>query len=148
MKHLQQAFSAAGCANVKTVIQSGNVLYEASKGEVETLHQRIQEELKELLGREATVLFRRHGEIRDLVKAAPFKAVDADTDVKLYIVLLSQKPIRKPTFPIVSPKESLEGLCQVKAESGTLGGWNHFIEGIAFHLKSSVTLSGYTIGSP
>ena len=39
-------------------------------------------------------------------------------------------------------------LCQVKAESGTIDEWNHLIEGIAFHLKSSVTLSGYTIGSP
>ena len=40
------------------------------------------------------------------------------------------------------------GLCQVKAESGTIDGWNHFIEGIAFHLKSSVTPFGCTIGSP
>ena len=39
------------------------------------------------------------------------------------------------------------GLCQVKAESGTIDGWNHFIEGIAFRLKSSVTLSGCIIGS-
>ena len=39
------------------------------------------------------------------------------------------------------------GLCQVKAESDTMDGWNHFIEGIAFHLKSSVTPFGCTIGS-
>ena len=137
MKRLQQAFSSAGCADVKTVIQSGNVLYEASKGDVETLHQRIQEELRELLGREATVLFRRHSEIRDLVKAAPFKAVNADTDVKLYVVLLSQKPIRKPTFPIVSPKESLEALSAKglevfvvsrKKENGGCGFPNGFVE--------------------
>ncbi len=43
--------------------------------------------------------------------------------------------------------QHLSGLCQVKAESGTIGGWNHFIEGIAFRQKSSVTLSGCTIGS-
>ena len=39
-------------------------------------------------------------------------------------------------------------LCQVKAESGTIDGWNHFIEATAFRLKSSVTLSGCTTGSP
>jgi alkyl hydroperoxide reductase subunit AhpC len=54
-------------------------------------------------------------------------------------------------YPLVGDPElkvvKLYGLCQVKAESGTIDGWNHFIEGIAFHLKSSVTLSGYTIGS-
>ena len=38
--------------------------------------------------------------------------------------------------------------CQVKPLSATMGGWNHFIEATAFRLKSSVTLSGYTIGSP
>lgn len=137
MEDLRQAFSNAGCRDVKTVIQSGNVLYEAPKGDVETFHQRIQEELEELLGREATVLFRRHREIRDLVKAAPFKAVNADTDVKLYVVLLSQKPIRKPTFPIVSPKESLEVLSvkglevfvvSGKKENGGYGFPNGFVE--------------------
>ena len=40
------------------------------------------------------------------------------------------------------------GLCQVKAESSTIDGWNHFIEATAFRLKSSVTLSGCTTGSP
>ena len=64
MEDLRQAFSNVGCRDVKTVIQSGNVLYEASKGDLETLHQRIQEELQELLGREATVLFRRHSDPR------------------------------------------------------------------------------------
>ena len=38
--------------------------------------------------------------------------------------------------------------CQVKPLSATIGRWNHNIEGIVFHLKASVTLSGYTIGSP
>jgi len=45
-------------------------------------------------------------------------------------------------------EEARKGLCQVKAESGTIDGWNHFIEATAFRLKSSVTLSGSTIGSP
>jgi hypothetical protein len=55
-----------------------------------------------------------------------------------------------PLFPQLGEMKELRssGLCQVKAESGTLDGWNHFIEGIAFHLKSSATLFGSTIGSP
>ena len=137
MEDLRQAFSEAGCANVKTFIQSGNVVYEASKGDLETLHQRIQEELRALLGRKATVLFRRHSQIRDLVKTAPFKAVNTGIDVKLYVVLLSQEPIRKPTFPIISPKESLEALSAKglevfvvsrKKKNGGYGFPNGFVE--------------------
>ena len=56
--------------------------------------------------------------------------------------------LNHPNIAAIHSFEHADGLCQVKAESGTLEGWNHFIEGIAFHLKSSVTLSGYTIGSP
>ena len=137
MADLKQAFSGAGCRDVKTVIQSGNVLYEASKRDVETLHQRIHEELKELLGREATVLFRRHSEIRDLVKAAPFKDVEADADVKLYVVFLSQEPVSKPTLPTVSPRESLEAISAKgrevfvvsrKKKNGGYGFPNGFVE--------------------
>ena len=92
---------------------------------------------KELLGREATVLFRMHSEIRDVVQAAPFKAVNTDTDVKLYVVLLSQKPIRKPTLPIGSPKDSLEAISAKglevfvvsgKKENGGYGFPNSFVE--------------------
>ena len=32
--------------------------------------------------------------------------------------------------------QSFRSLCPVRAESGTIDGWNHFIEGIAFHLKT------------
>lgn len=45
MEDLRQAFSDAGCRDVKTIIQSGNVLYQAPKVDVKTLYQRIQEAL-------------------------------------------------------------------------------------------------------
>ena len=45
-------------------------------------------------------------------------------------------------------RQLLLRLCQVKAESSTIDEWNHFIEATAFRLKSSVTLSGCTTGSP
>ena len=60
------------------------------------------------LGREPIVLFRTHSKIKDLVKAAPFEAVNTDTDVKLYVVFLSQKPNNRPRLPMASPKEALE----------------------------------------
>lgn len=78
-----------------------------------------------------------HSEIRDVVQAAPFKAVNTDTDVKLYVVLLSQKPIRKPTLPIGSPKDSLEAISAKglevfvvsgKKENGGYGFPNSFVE--------------------
>ncbi|MCZ6752982.1 MAG: hypothetical protein O7E51_14295 [Acidobacteria bacterium] len=53
-----------------------------------------------------------------------------------------------PTRAQGSRPQLSDGLCQVEKASGTIDGWNQFIEGIAFHLKSTVTPSGYTLGSP
>ena len=75
MSDVKQAFVAAGCKDVITYIQSGNVIFKAPGGDVASLIPGIQERLGELLNTEATVLFRTLREVEDVVRSAPFQGL-------------------------------------------------------------------------
>jgi uncharacterized protein (DUF1697 family) len=108
MTDLRDAFAAAGCKNVRTLIQSGNVVFETSAENAAALFQRILVKLGALLGEEPVVLFRTAREIERLVKLAPFKRFATRRGIKLYVAFLSQKPRRKPPFPLRSAPEALD----------------------------------------
>jgi uncharacterized protein (DUF1697 family) len=137
MSDLKRLFLSAGCKEVRTVIQSGNVLFEAAARDTPAIIRRIQAKLRELLGGDATVLFRKIREVEGAVRAAPFKKGEAGPDVKLYVAFLSQKPSSKPRLPLLSPEEALEVLemkglevfiVSRKKKNGMYGFPNNFIE--------------------
>jgi len=108
MIDLRDAFTTAGCKNVRSLIASGNMLFEAPAGSTEVLVRRIQGKLSALMG-EAPVLFlRTMREMERLVASAPFKKFEAKPRVKLYVAFLSQKPRQRPRFPLRSAPEALE----------------------------------------
>jgi len=110
MAALQDAFAAAGCLDVKTFIQSGNVLFSAPEEDRQAILQAILAKLRELLGREAGVMFRTVRELERIVEAAPFQAFEAEPEIKRYVTFLSQRPRKKPIFLWVSAKEALEAI--------------------------------------
>lgn len=137
MSDLKQVFIAAGCKNVRSYIQSGNVLFEPPEKDIGALIQEIQNKLCELLGAETTVMYRTFREIEDIMRTAPFKDIETDTDVKLYVTFFSRKPRHKPPLPLLSPKEALEAvkvnnlevfIVSRKKKNGFYGFPNNFIE--------------------
>ncbi len=137
MSNLKQAFIAAGCKDVRTVIQSGDVIFEAPERDAESRIQEIQNRLCELLGTQATVMYRTLREVEDIVRTAPFKDIETDSETKLYVAFLSRKPRNKPTLPLLLPKEALEAvqmknlevfIVSRKKKNGGYGFPNNFIE--------------------
>ena len=108
MTDVRDAFTAAGCKKVRSLIASGNLLFEAPAGSTELLVRRIQGKLRAVMG-EAPVLFlRTMREMERLVASAPFKKSEATPRLKLYVAFLSQKPRLGPRFPLRSAPEALE----------------------------------------
>lgn len=107
MSDLQKAFVAAGAANVRTVIASGNVVFDAPSA-LGPIRGRIQHNVKSLLGTEPVIVFRTTRYLGDLVSAAPFGALVGDRSLKLYVAFLAGAPTRKTAFPLAIPKEMLE----------------------------------------
>ena len=107
MADLQKAFTAAGAKNVRTVIASGNVIFDAP-ATLGPMRVRILKKVGALLGAESVIVFRTLPYLQRLVEAAPFGALVNDKRIKLYVLFLSGKPKEPPAFPITIPKEVIE----------------------------------------
>ena len=85
---LKAAFEAMGFDNVKTLLASGNVLFDAkaAKG----LQGRIEAGLEKAFGFAVGTVLRSVDELRALVKADPFKGEVESEAQKLYVMLFAE----------------------------------------------------------
>lgn len=108
MADLCAAFESAGCRNVSSYIQSGNVLFDASTRDPAALFRKVKARVLALAGGEPSIVFRTMSELDAAARAAPFGALVDDKTIKLYVVFLAERAKRKPALPIVDAKERLE----------------------------------------
>ena len=108
MTDVRDAFVAAGCKDVRTVIQSGNIIFDAPASGRAALARRICQRLEALVGKDPGVCIRTARELALLVEADPFRKFAGDRDVKLYVAFLGGKPERSPRLPFRNDKEALE----------------------------------------
>ena len=136
MERVRDAFTAAGCRNVRSYIQSGNVLFDAP-GATAPLSRRIRTKLGALIGEDPTILFRTVVHLARLVRRSPFGDLPGNRAVKLYVVFLARKPRTVPKLPLHSQKEALELLAvrgheayvvSRRKKNGFYGFPNNFIE--------------------
>ena len=93
MEELRKTFESLGYTNVRTVLQSGNVLFDASA---------LPRDLESHLG--TPVVLRTTAEIRKVIAANPFPREAADDPAHLVVVFLSaplpsDEPLRKVALP-------------------------------------------------
>jgi len=105
---LRDAFARAGGRNVRTVIQTGNVLFEAAAATVDGVVAGACRRLRPALGIEPVVMVRSAAEIARLLRQGPFAGTAAPAIVKRYIVFLSRPPLKRPRLPLLLPKEALD----------------------------------------
>ena len=72
MADLRSAFEEAGCTDVRTYIQSGNVVFGASSSVAKSIAQTIERELSERLGVRSPVITRSAGEMLAAFEDNPF----------------------------------------------------------------------------
>ncbi len=91
MKDLTAMFMDAGCSDVRTYIQSGNVLFEATQTLQKDIPSLISASILDKFGYQIPVLTRTTQEFRDIVEANPFVKAGAEAD-KLHVVFLADLP--------------------------------------------------------
>jgi uncharacterized protein (DUF1697 family) len=102
MKDLAAMFEEVGCEDVRTYIQSGNVVFRASKQVAERVPERVSAAIKERFGHRVPLVLRTAEELRAVSKENPFLAKakkDGDTSA-LHVMFLDEEP----------PKTRVEGL--------------------------------------
>jgi uncharacterized protein (DUF1697 family) len=91
MSDLKAIFAAAGCSHVETLIQSGNVVFEAPAAIVGGLAALVAGQIQQRHGIATPVILRSGDEWRAIVKANPFPSAGADAAL-LHVMCLKDRP--------------------------------------------------------
>lgn len=120
MKQLSSLLQGAGCRDVKTYIQSGNVVFRSPMSDASRLAIRIRVAVSEGCGFEPGVLVLDRRELKKTMAANPFPEATANPK-SLHLFFLTERP--------KSP--GLESLNRIKAKSESFA-----LKGKAFYLHT------------
>lgn len=108
MEKLRESFESLGFQNVKTILASGNVIFEAKSTKPHILKNTIEKELEKAFGFEIGVILRTVQDIKNLVDNNPFKNFAITPKTLLYVTFLSEKPQGILSLPYESPDKTLK----------------------------------------
>lgn len=108
MADLRAAFASWGYRNVRSVLASGNVVFESESKDEETIAETIASGIKESFGYEVHILLRTAQDILDLVGQEPFKDIEVTKDTRLYVTFLSVETDHSLEIPYTSPAGNYE----------------------------------------
>jgi uncharacterized protein (DUF1697 family) len=153
MEDLSRVFARSGFKNVRTFIQSGNVIFDAAQTNSDVLARKIEKKLLESFGHEVTVIVITIAELEDILKRNPFKKIKPGTDVMMFVTFLSTEPNSRPKLPLISSTENLEVfaikgraafILARRKKNGASGFPNNFIEkqlGVSATTRNWTTVS-------
>ncbi len=121
MEDLRKEYESLGFNNVKTYIQSGNVIFETKETNVQKLKKKIEESSKKCFGTEIITFLKTIEELKELIKLNPFKKEE-----RRYVTFIEQ-PIKKQV-PCFSSKKDVE---IIAIKETTLFSYAHEVNGQA-----------------
>ncbi len=108
MNELSKIFTSFKLNNVKTYIQSGNVLFDSNEKDTIKLTKKIEKGLEKALGYNVVAMLRTVAEMQKILHHNPFKNIQPAYDIKMYIVFVKELlPIKQP-LPYISSKKHIE----------------------------------------
>lgn len=108
MAELRKLFAAAGYADARTYIQSGNVIFGASLRSPARAEAEISERIEKDLGVKCSVLLRAGNELAEVLENNPYIAEDVERP-SLCVTFLAKLPSAKEVSQlVVPPRETAE----------------------------------------
>jgi uncharacterized protein (DUF1697 family) len=107
MDELKQTLEALGCTDVKTILNSGNVVFGSEEADTGKLKQTIAAAFAKAFGFPVTVLLRTEQEIRELIADDPFQAVPVTPTLRFNVTFLDT-----PSEKIIHSQHALQIIAQ------------------------------------
>jgi uncharacterized protein (DUF1697 family) len=100
MPELKQAFESAGFSNVKTVLSSGNVVFDSRAKSDVALARQAEKAMEEHLDRSFLTIVRSTKALSELIDADPYGAFRLPAKSKHVVTFLRVAPTAKLSLPI------------------------------------------------
>lgn len=107
MEDLRRVFESLGYDRVRTVLASGNVVFETRRTAVGSLTQTIEEALEQAFGYRITVVVRPIAELERLLEKNPFARVSLPAGTRTHVSFPKRKPPKTTEPPAGSGFEVL-----------------------------------------
>ncbi|MBI5614259.1 DUF1697 domain-containing protein [Candidatus Gottesmanbacteria bacterium] len=104
MGELKKAFESLGCHHVRTILNTGNVVFMSHEHDSALLTKDIEKELEKKFGFFIPTIVRLHLEICLLVKEQPFRSTTVTPQTRLYVTFFSESS-KLPSLYISSEKD-------------------------------------------
>ena len=100
MPALKAAFEAAGFTGVKTVLGSGNVVFDARSSSEEALQQKAEAAMQDQLGHAFLTIVRPIEQLRKILESDPYRAFKLSPKAKRIVTFLRGRPKAKIRLPV------------------------------------------------
>ncbi|WP_051705444.1 DUF1697 domain-containing protein [Cupriavidus metallidurans] len=112
MPELKHCFEAAGFSEVRTLLSSGNVVFDARSASATALERRAEKAMHAELGHSFGTFVRPAGYLLDLIEADPFAEFDLAPGAKRVVTFL-----RSPVAPEIALPIERDGASIIKASA-------------------------------
>lgn len=102
MPDLKLSFELAGFSNVKTLLSSGNLIFDTKATPVTALEHQAEASMQATLGRSFYTIIRRADDLRGILETDPYAAFSVAPKAKRVISFLRHAPVTAPPLPIES----------------------------------------------
>lgn len=107
MARLKKCFEQMGFNDIKTYLQSGNVIFNHNSSDIAKMTVAIEKNLIQTFGFRVDVIIRTNNEFKSILDGNPFKDADIEPD-KLYITYLKDWPDKKTVLDLYINKDENE----------------------------------------
>ncbi len=110
METLRALYESLGFLDVKTYVQSGNVVFRTKKRDLKSIGQQLEEAIEKDFGFRSAVILRTSTELRDVVVRNPFAARTEIEPGKLVVSFLASDPGDEARETVAAMKTAPEEL--------------------------------------
>lgn len=107
MADLKQMFESIELKQVKTYIQSGNIVFESEK-DIDFLNKQIQSEIKNVFGFDVPVMLRTHVEFINMIKRCPYEVDSLLEGESIHAAFLANELSEKEIDQLLMQKNETE----------------------------------------
>lgn len=108
MKELKVALQKLNLQNIVTLLNSGNIIFEATPQDIEHLQEVISVQLEKTFGFSVPTILRTAYSIMELLRSDPFDGIELTKDLRFYVSFLGADSDVQISFPWYSEDEALK----------------------------------------
>jgi uncharacterized protein (DUF1697 family) len=107
MHDLKRCFEASGCTNVRTILSSGNVVFDASDSTESELERKAEKAMQEVFGKSFYTIVGSASYLQELLKTDPYKIHGIPSEAKRVVTFMREPQNPKVTLPLAQDQASV-----------------------------------------